>query len=314
VLLSESLASLLLALAALVTVGQTLARELFLAATDGATLRALGLTRPRRFLAVLLPVGLVSLLGGLVGAGLAILASPLTPIGVARRAEPDAGFVVNVLGLGLGLGVVATLATIMALASVPAWRLARAARAGMPPSSVAGLRMALERGRGATAVPVGTTLVGVAAGIVALAAAVTFTASLEHLLGTPRLYGWSFDAVAGDWSLADPSSRRPPELTANPHVGAFAAVHFHQVRVGGAPIYTASIDTAHGGVFPAMVEGREPRGPDEIALGTRTLRQLGLRLGQTVELQDRQSATMRIVAVRPACPARPTQRPPTVGS
>jgi ABC-type lipoprotein release transport system permease subunit len=313
--------ALLLALAALITVGQTLARELFLAATDGATLRALGLTRPRRFLAVLLPVGLVGLLSGLVGAGLAVLASPLTPIGVARRAEPDAGFVVNIPGLSLG--IVATLATIVALAAVPAWRLARAcpdtadavgqagaalgladraARAGMPPSSVAGLRMALERGRGATAVPVGTTLVGVAAGIVALAAAVTFTASLEHLLGTPRLYGWSFDAVAGDWSLADPSSRRPPELTANPHVGAFAAVHFHQVRVGGAPIYTASIDTAHGGVFPTMVEGREPRGPDEIALGTRTLRQLGLRLGQTVELQDRQSATMRIVGRAPGLP------------
>jgi hypothetical protein len=128
-----------------------------------------------------------------------------------------------------------------------------------------------------------------------LAAAVTFTASLEHLLRTPRLYGWSFDAVAGDWDLADPSSRRPPELAANPHVGAFAAVHFHQVRVEGAPTYTAAIDTAGGGVFPTMVEGREPRASDEVALGTRTMRQLGLRLGQTVELQDGRSATMRIV-------------------
>jgi hypothetical protein len=306
--------ALLLALAALVMVGQTLARELFLAAADGETLRALGLSRSRRFTAVLLPVGLVGLLGGLAGAGLAVLASPLTPIGVARRAEPDPGPVVNLAGLGVG--VVATLAAVAALAAVPAWRLAgarpeaadaaaragaasglaaRAARAGLPPSSVAGLRMALERGRGATAVPVGTTLVGVAAGIVALAAAVTFTASLDHLLGTPRLYGWSFDAVAGDWDLADPSSRRPPELAANPHVGAFAAVHFHQVRVEGAPTYTAAIDTAGGGVFPTMVEGREPRASDEVALGTRTMRQLGLRLGQTVELQDGRSATMRIV-------------------
>jgi hypothetical protein len=172
----------------------------------------------------------------------------------------------------------------------------------MWPSSVAGLRMALERGRGATAVPVGTTLVGVAAGIVALATALTFTASLEHLLDTPRLYGWSFDAVTGDWDLADPPSRRPPELAANPHVGAFAAVHFHQVRIHGAPLYTASIDTADGGVFPTMVEGREPRASDEVALGTRTLRQLGLRLGQTVELQDRRSAAMRIVGRSPGLP------------
>jgi ABC-type lipoprotein release transport system permease subunit len=242
--------------------------------------------RPLIFTAVLLPVGMVGLLGGLAGAGLAVLASPLTPIGVARRAEPDPGPVVNLTGLGVG--VAATLAAVAALAD-------RAARAGLPPSSVAGLRMALERGRGATAVPVGTTLVGVAAGIVALAVAVTFTASLEHLLRSPRLYGWSFDAVAGDWDLADPSSRRPPELAANPHVGAFAAVHFHQLRVEGAPTYTAAIDTADGGVFPTMVEGREPRASDEVALGTRTMRQLGLRLGQTVELQDGRSATMRIV-------------------
>jgi ABC-type lipoprotein release transport system permease subunit len=313
--------ALLLALAALVTVGQTLARELFLATADGATLRALGLSRPRRFLALLLPVGLVALLGGLAGAGLAVVASPLTPIGVARRAEPDPGRVINLAGLGLG--VAATLAAVTALAAVPAWRLARAcpdtadtaagagaspgladraARAGMWPSSVAGLRMALERGRGATAVPVGTTLVGVAAGIVALATALTFTASLEHLLDTPRLYGWSFDAVTGDWDLADPPSRRPPELAANPHVGAFAAVHFHQVRIHGAPLYTASIDTADGGVFPTMVEGREPRASDEVALGTRTMRQLGLRLGQTVELQDRRSAAMRIVGRSPGLP------------
>ena len=65
--------------------------------------------------------------------------------------------------------------------------------------------------------------------------------------------------------------------------------------MAGAAVYTAAIDTAHGQVFPTTIEGREPRGPDEIALGTRTLRQLGLRLGQTVELKTRRTATMRIV-------------------
>ena len=306
--------ALLAALASLVMIGQTMARELFLATSDGGTLRALGMSRSRHFAAVMLPVGLAGFAGGLAGAGLAVLASPLTPMGLARRAAPAPGPVSPLAGRGIGIA--APLGRVTAAAAVPAWRLAgtrleaadaagradispgladRAARAGLPASSVAGLRMALERGFGAAAVPVRTTLVGVTAGIVALAAALTFTASLEHLLRTPRLYGWSFDAVTGAWDLADPSSRQPPELASNPHVGAFSAVHFHQLQVEGVAVYTAAVDTAGGQVFPTTIEGREPRGPDEIAIGTRTLRQLGLRLGQTVELQARRTATMRIV-------------------
>jgi len=72
-----------------------------------------------------------------------------------------------------------------------------AARAGLPPTSVAGLRMALEQGRGPRAVPVRASLVGVTAGIIALTAAVTFGTSLDRLLATPRLYGWNFDAATG---------------------------------------------------------------------------------------------------------------------
>jgi hypothetical protein len=58
---------------------------------------------------------------------------------------------------------------------------------------------------------------------------------------------------------------------------------------------TAGIDTARGRVFPTIVEGHEPSGPDEIVLGTRTLRQLGRRLGQTVEVEAGRSVAMRIV-------------------
>jgi MacB-like periplasmic core domain/FtsX-like permease family len=301
-------------LAALVLVGQTFSRELFLAREGNETLRALGMSRPQRFAAAMAPVALVGAVGGLVGAGLAVLASPLTPMGLARQAEPSPGFTVHLAGLGIG--VAATLALTGARAAVPAWQFARApqdasvtagrsggssaltnaaARSGLPPSAVAGLRMALEQGRGPTAVPVRPTLVGVTAGIVAVAATLAFTASLYRLLGTPRLYGWNLDAVAGDWALDDPASRRPAWLANNPRVGAFSAVHFHTVLVDGAEVTAAGVDTAHSHVFPTIVEGREPSGPDEIALGTRTMRQLGRRLGQTVHVGARRSATMRIV-------------------
>ena len=262
----------------------------------------------------MLPIGLVGAAGALAGVGLAVLASPLMPMGLALRAEPDPGFSVHLAGVALGM--VATLVLVAARVAVPAWRLAgqrpcrpdaagpagagsaladRAARAGLPPSSVAGLRMALEQGRGPRAVPVRTSLVGITAGIVALTAAVTFAASLDRLLGTPRLYGWNFDAVAGDWQLDDPATHRPPWLAANPHVGAYSAVWFSEVRVEGTAVGAAAFDTAGGRVFPTLIEGREPSGPDEVVLGATTLRRLGLRLGQTVRVEAGRPAAMRIV-------------------
>ena len=300
--------------AALVVIGQVLTRELFLTASGDDTVRALGGSRLQLLAATMLPVTLVSALGALIGAGIAVAASPLTPMGLARRAEPTAGLSLHLAGVGVGMLLTVLLLT--GWAAPPAWRLARArplkprgagrvgvtstladgaARSGLPASSVAGLRMALEQGHGPTAVPVRTTLVGVSAGIVALAAALTFGASLDRLLSTPRLYGWNFDAAAGDWRLEEPASRRPAWLADNPRVGAFSAVYFSRVLVEGTEVYAAGIDTANGRVFPTIVEGREPNDRGEIVLGANTLRQLGRRLGQTVEVKAGRSVAMRIV-------------------
>jgi FtsX-like permease family len=300
--------------AALVVVGQTLTRELSLASTGLETVRALGASRGHLLAATLVPIGLVGAAGAVVGAGVAVLASPLTPMGLALQAEPAPGLSVHLAGLGMGMA--ATLVLAVGRVAVPAWRLAgerphrpgitgaagttstladTAARAGLPPTSVTGLRMALEQGQGPRAVPVRASLVGVTAGIIALTAAVTFGASLDRLLATPRLYGWNFDAVAGDWRLDDPATSRPAWLAANPQVGAYSAVWFSDIRVEGTLVAAASFDTAGGRVFPTMVEGREPSGPDELVLGTRTLRRLGLRLGQTVRVEVGRPAAMRIV-------------------
>src|SRR5439155_5450510 len=78
--------------------------------------------------------------------------------------------------------------------SVVAEALARPAAA---PPVATGVRLALEPGRGRTAVPVRSTIAGAVVGVAALATALAFTASLDHLLGTPRLYGVSFDVRIG---------------------------------------------------------------------------------------------------------------------
>ena len=64
---------------------------------------------------------------------------------------------------------------------------AKIAATGAPPSAVIGVRHALERGRGAASLPVGTALFGSALAVMALCATVVFADSLTHLTATPAL-------------------------------------------------------------------------------------------------------------------------------
>ena len=62
-------------------------------------------------------------------------------------------------------------------------------------TATAGVRIALEPGRGRSAVPVRSALAGTALSVLAVAAAFTFGANLLHLVHTPRLYGQGWDAA-----------------------------------------------------------------------------------------------------------------------
>jgi hypothetical protein len=55
--------------------------------------------------------------------------------------------------------------------------------------------MALEPGRGRSAVPVRTTIGAAVIGITCVMAALTFGAGLTHLVATPPLYGWNWDVI-----------------------------------------------------------------------------------------------------------------------
>ncbi|MCJ7670963.1 MAG: hypothetical protein MUP67_02805, partial [Acidimicrobiia bacterium] len=76
------------ALAGLAALGLVLRRRIDVGAGDQEVLRSLGLTRAQRALAVGVPAVPFAVLGALVGVLGAWLASPLLPIGLARKAEP----------------------------------------------------------------------------------------------------------------------------------------------------------------------------------------------------------------------------------
>jgi hypothetical protein len=286
-----------LALVGVLTVGQSLSRQLRVDAADGEALHALGMTGGQR-------VAVASLRGALIGLGAAVLAfvgaiawSPLTPVGLARQAEPDPGVDVNVAVL-VGGGVVIA-AVVIARAALTGWQIVRrtggrrsraavgsalaehAARAGAAPPLVTGLALAWGwRGSG---VSTRSTLVGVSAGVAALAGAVTFLSSLDRLVGEPERYGWTFDGVAGDIYLDDPGGLFE-DLAGDPGVDAYARAGGVAANAEGHNIGVVGVEAGRGIAPAPILDGRAPVGPREVALGRRTLEELGKELGDTVTL------------------------------
>ena len=311
----------LAALAALLTVGQALARAVYLDARDNHTLHALGMTRSQLWAMTALRMGLVGLAGAAGAVVIAALASPLMPFGLARLAEPAPGFTIDTLVLGLGLAVIPLLT--LGLAGIPAWRLTAlrrarhedsrsarvgalagaAARAGLPPSAVAGVRLAVQPGRGPTSAPVRSAVLGAIFSVAALTVAVIFGASLDRLFSTPRLYGWNWDVAVGNAFAEDLRDALVPILSDSEWVGGFSSIAAAEVDVVGKRTPAYGIDTVEGSVAPPIVDGRLPERSDEAVVGTRTLHDVGAGVGDVIEVSVAGNAkSVRVVgsAVFPA--------------
>jgi len=308
------LLALLTAIAAALIVGQLLARLTFLESAEHSVLSALGMSRGERVALGLVRPATIGVAGALVAAGLAVVVSPSFPTGLARTAEPDPG--VHVDGAVLGLGALGLAVAVMLLVAWPAWRAARRVTGSEPPArpSIAGralagagaplpvstgVRMALEPGRGRSSVPVRSSLAGVTLGIVTLVAAITFGASLAHLLATPELYGktWDVELTTYDDTLA---TRGVALLATDDRVEGAAVGNFRAgFEIDGRRVDGLVLDTVRGDLAPSILDGRRPEADDEIALGTRTLRSLDLDVGDSVDAspfaEESDPVPMRIV-------------------
>jgi hypothetical protein len=146
-----------------------------------------------------------------------------------------------------------------------------------------GARLALDAGHGRSAIPVRATLVAAAVGVGAMAAAVTFSGSLGHLLATPALYGVTYDANIGTNGNFAPIDPIVPSLLADPSVSgvtvALAGIPMSVGRVNFAAIVPT---TVQGSVNPTVIDGRLPNAPDEILLGSRTMHDVHAHMGQTI--------------------------------
>ena len=293
------------ALAGSVAIGIVLTRDIAPASVDQSTLRGLGVTRGQRGMAGSARALIIAGAGALLAGIGAILASPMFPLGVARRADPNVGLHADWLVLAIGVALVA--AVVLTVAFVAAWRATRvlspdrmarsrrrtsplveaAARAGMPPTATNGLRMALQAGNGDTAVPNRSAFAGVVFGMAGITAVLVFAASLGHLDGTPRLYGWTFDlkTEVGTHRGAVCADRDDRGLASAPGVQALAAACVRGIEVDGHPVSAWAIQSLRGTITPEVVAGRAPRGRGEIALGSVTLAAVHKRIGDSVRVQ-----------------------------
>jgi ABC-type lipoprotein release transport system permease subunit len=285
------------ALAAALAAGQALTRRLAAASVDQPILEAIGLTRAERVGALLLVAAPLVGVGVVLSLAVAVAGSATMPVGLARRAEPERG--VDLDGVVLAAGAVTTAIVLLAIAAFTAYRLttqaavvgrdqgplrrstgaAVATRAGWSAPAVLGITLALEPGRGRTAVPVRPALLGAVAGIAGVVAALTFAASLDRLVSTPADYGWN-------WGISPDLFEGDAELLADQEeVEAVAQLRLQQIVVGDRQVQGMAIAPVKGNPSFTILSGRMPASASEVVIGPVTADRAGVGLGDEVVVE-----------------------------
>jgi hypothetical protein len=284
------------ALACLVLAAQGIARFLRRGDEDRRILRSLGASP-----ASIVVEGLIGIVGSVVlGSLLAVLVavglSPFAPLGPVRPVYSGRGisFDATVLLAGVAVLVVALCAIAVAQSiRGAAHRVARRRQAeprrsstvrllqaaGMSVAGVVGVHFALEPGRGRTAVPVRSVLVGTVLAVAMVVATLTFASGLSTLVSHPALYGWN-------WNYAlNPSSNVPPTalslLRKDPDVAAWTGYDYNNAEINGLTL-PILLTAKHAKVFPPVLSGHEIDANNQIVLGAATMAELHKHVGDVV--------------------------------
>lgn len=288
-------------LAALLIATQAISRRQSESAEEVAVLRALGATPTTTAADGLIGTLGAIVLGSLLAAVVAVALSPLSPLGPVRPVYPDSRVSADwaVLGTGLvvligGLGAIAIVlayrgaphrvAQRLRLLTASKSKLAQAAAAaGLSAPGVVGVRMALESGRGRTAVPVRSALVGTALAVALVVASVTFGSSLQTLVKKPALYGWNWTYMLNQ--VGSGSAGVPPQALAllghDADVAAATGIDYNDLDIDGQNFPFLFGDT-RASISPPILSGHALDGTDQIVLGAATMALLHKHLGDTV--------------------------------
>lgn len=292
---------------------------------DVATLRALGLSAGGVGAVVSAPALLAVAIGALGAAVGALVLSPLTPVGPVRDIEPHPGvaldatvLLVGTLALALLLSTAVTLFTRRTVRrqqtndeghAPPSRIVALAASIGLGPIPAVGIRHAVGGGQH-DGVPTRSTLAACTVSVVAMASALTFGASVSHLIEGPAGYGWAADlAISSGGGYDELQLAEADAAAAAPHVTGLTIAGFGPLQVGAERVNAIGIEAIEGPALVTTVGGRLPIGPDEVALGASTARDLDTSIGGTIDAVGGPLEVVGIVAlpaIGPVASAHPS--------
>jgi hypothetical protein len=283
-----------LALAALLVVGQALARHVELPQAEVSALAAVGMGRQHLRRLALLRALLIGSLGAVGAVLVAVGLSPRFPVGLARVAEPDPGMHVDFLVCGAGfVGIVAAALVVLvpslrhrtasdAVAARPGPVERAAAAVGLGVAPAIGLRFALSR-NGARPLAVRGTVIVAASATVALLAAATFATSLDDLLDHPDRYGHTWDVLADGGFGPGPAGLLLDRFEDDPRVRGIGAGTYGELTVDREVFPALTFAELAGEVSLRVVDGRLATRPGEVALGAEALERMRVDVGDDIE-------------------------------
>ena len=135
-----------------------------------------------------------------------------------------------------------------------------AAKSGLPAPAVAGIRFALESGRGRNTVPVRSAILGAALAVIIVVATVTFGSSLNTLVSHPALYGWNWSyelsANGGGVSPVPRSPNSSERTRMSLHRRGSSSTSSGSTARSGC---RSSPEAAHAAVAPPLLSGHAAR-------------------------------------------------------
>jgi FtsX-like permease family len=268
---------------------------------DARTLWSLGMSRRSLVAALAVPGVVVGVLGAAGAVLIAIAASPLVPIGLARTFELHGGIKVDLPVLGLGaLGIVLATSIASNVAAVVLVRRQRSAprsaspfttrltRLPLPPAIALGVRMALERRSGTDSILVRSGLVAAVVGVTAVVAAFAVREAVADTIAHPERGGKT-------WELAYYPQVSEKAIADDPDVAGAAKVTNARVDLRGETVSAYGIRQLRRPLHMVVLAGRAPLRPDEIAIAPSTAHLLGVGIGDSVPGGPRGTRPVRVV-------------------